>query len=155
MTLIAIGIKAAPKEILYVVIKKTEARLDLLTPSKLIVPVSLTVPEKLSFIRKAFKDIIAEFQCNRAGIRVTEDLADPNPDRLSYEAVIQELIASSSVEKYLIGKISTMCSRLGIERDAYKPMVKQGATIEPIAGFNTFNAGCKEAILVGLASLAL
>lgn len=155
MSLIGIGIRVTPKEIFYSIVENDNGTLELKTPAKIIVPVSLSFPEKLNFVRKTFKDIIFEFKCNRAGIRITEDVANLNIERVSYEAVIQELLASSSVEKYLPGKISTMCPRLGIDRKDYKLIVDNLIEYDLIEGFKSYNPLFKESILVCIASFAL
>ena len=156
MILTGIGVRVTPKEIYYSVIENNNGVLEVKSLSKLIVPVSLSTPEQLNFVRKTFKDIIFEFGCNRAGIRITEDSARTiSVERVSYEAVIQELLASSTIEKYLTGKISNMCPRLGIGRKDFKLIVENKLEYDLIDGFSSFNPLFKESILVCIASFAL
>ena len=96
----SIGIRAKPKEIFYSVCSEEPGRIELISCSKLIIPMSLAFPEKLKFVRNTFLDIIYEFQITRAGIRIAESLAERKScDRISLEAVIQELLASGAIPK--------------------------------------------------------
>lgn len=155
MTLTGIGIRATPKEVFYCIIEHTADEHKVRDFSAIPIPYSLILPEKLNFVRKTFRDIIAEFGCARAGIRITESIAKPNIERVSYEAVLQELLSSSSVEKYLTGQISTITAKLGLKRADYKLLINNQQPLEIIDGFGGYREEVKEAILVCLASLAL
>src|SRR4051812_26412814 len=110
-----IGIRTNPNEIYYAVLEQTNSKdILIISCTKLIIPVSLIFPEKLNFVRKTFKDIILEYEIENAGIRITEPNAQsPNLERIAYEAIIQELFANSSVNKYLIGQISNISAKIG------------------------------------------
>lgn len=156
MTLTAIGIRATPKKIHYCIIKSTAEATQVIDFSSVIIPFSLILPEKLNFVRKTFRDLIAEYKCERAGIRITESMVSkPNIERVSYEAVIQELLSSSSVEKYLTGQISTITAKLGLKRVDYKLLLANEQQFELIEGFGGYGTEEKDSILVGLAALAL
>ncbi len=153
----SLGIRANNNEIYYAVLQKTDENLYSLTSlSYLMIPVSLSFPEKLNFIRKTFKDIIFEFSVNRAGIRIAESVAQSiSIERISYEAILQEVLSSSSIEKYMTGQISNISSRLGIQRDNFKKIISGEITHEIFDPEIKYNQNEKEAILVGLAALNL
>jgi len=153
----SIGIRATNNEIYYAVLQKTDEDVYSITSlSYLMIPVSLSFPEKLNFIRKTFKDIIFEFNINRAGIRIAESVAQSiSIERISYEAILQEVLSSSSIEKYMTGQISNISSRLGIPRDNFKKIISGELTHEIFVPKTKYNQNEKEAILVGLAALNL
>lgn len=153
----SIGIRASNNEIYYTVLQKTDEDVYSITSlSYLMIPVSLSFPEKLNFIRKTFKDIIFEFSVNRAGIRIAESVAQSiSIERISYEAILQEVLSSSSIEKYITGQISNISSRLGIQRDNFKKIISGEITHDIFDPEKKYNQNEKEAILVGLAALNL
>ena len=156
MTLTAIGIRATPKKIHYCILKSTTEVSQVIDFSSVIIPFSLILPEKLNFVRKTFRDLVAEYKCERAGIRITESMVKkPNIERVSYEAIIQELLSSSSVEKYITGQISTITAKLGLRRPDYNLLLANEQEFELIAGFRGYGTEEKDAILVGLAALTL
>ena len=153
---VSIGIRTKPKEIYYAVIKSEGRNTEVVSCSKLIIPVSLKFPEKLKYIRTTFLDIIFEFGAVKAGIRITESFA-PNEDnsRVCFEAIIQELLASSSVEKYFVGQIANISAKLDFPKDNFKKYVSGELNYEEVESWSNFNKEQKESILVGLASLNL
>lgn len=153
---VSIGIRAKPKEIYYSIIKNDGDTTEILSCSKLIIPVSLKLPEKLKYVRTTFLDIIFEFRAVKAGIRITESFA-PNEDssRVCFEAVIQELLASSSVERYFVGQIASISAKLHFPKDNFKKYVSGELNFEEVESWGNFNKEQKESILVGLASLNL
>ncbi len=154
--IVSIGIRAKPKEIYYSVIKEDGESIEVLSCSKLIVPVSLELPEKLKYVRTTFLDIIFEFGAVKAGIRITESFAPSKDDsRISFEAVIQELLASSSVEQYFVGQIANISSKLKFPKDNFKRYVSGDLNFDKVESWSQFNKEQKESILVGLASLSL
>ena len=117
---------------------------------------SLKLPEKLKYIRTTFLDIIFEFGAVKAGIKITESFALSKDDsRICFEAVIQELLASSSVEKYFVGQIANISAKLEFPRDKFKKYVSGELNFEEVESWSNFNKEQKESILVGLASLSL
>ena len=72
------------------------------------------------------------------------------------EAVIQELIASSSIEKYCVGRISTISSRLGIARERFKPLVESKADdCKFFDDWSEYNKEEKESLLAALSAFNL
>lgn len=126
----AIGIRANPNHVNYCIIRGNVKEFEVRLIDKVINPKSLELPEQLKFIRNTFCDIINENGVELACIRITESNArQVNTTRMYIEGVIQELIASSTIEKYFIGQISNISSKLDINRTDFKPYVK---------GYNTF-----------------
>ena len=146
--MISIGLRVEPKKITFAIIDLEKN--EILNIEKLIVPISLDVPEQLKYIRLNLLDIISEYNVNVAGIRITESNAQtPNVERIQIEGVIQEAFASSSIEKYFIGQISSISAKLGFPRGDFKKYV-ENSLIFNIEGWNELKAVEKEAIFVAL-----
>lgn len=151
----SIGIRVKPDAIIYSIIQESTDCKNILIIDKLNVPKVLEVPEQLKFIRNTFLDIIFENHVNRACIRVTESIAmKPSLERINIEAVIQELIASSSIEKYYIGKIANISSHLGFSRDNFKLYLDKGV-YPGIERWSDYNKEQKESLLAALSALNL
>ena len=153
----SLGLRANNTEIYYAVLSLDEhSNYSIEALSYLIIPVSLNFPEKLNFVRKTFKDIIFEYSIKRAGIRITETVARRiNPQRLSYEAILQEVLASSSIEKYMTGQISNISARLGIPRENFKKIISGDVSHNIFNAKTNYSSEEKEAILAGIAALNL
>ncbi len=151
----SIGIRVKPDAIIYSIIQESTDCNNILIIDKLNVPKVLEVPEQLKFIRNTFLDIIFENHVNRACIRVTENIAmKPSLERINIEAVIQELIASSSIEKYFIGKIANISSHLGFSRENFKLYLDKGV-YSGIESWSNYNKEQKESLLAALSALNL
>jgi hypothetical protein len=152
--MVSIGIRASNKEIYYSILEGASSNsARVCANSYLFIPVALQFPEKLNFIRKTFKDIISEFSASRAGIRISEPTAQNfSVERVSFEAVLQELLSSSSIEKYMTGQISSISARLGFPRDNFKKIISGEIEYDKFEG-NNYNQYEKESILIGLAAL--
>jgi hypothetical protein len=151
----SIGIRANNSEVYFSILigsGSKDARVS--SCSYVFIPVALNFPERLNFLRKTFKDLIMEFEISRAGIRISESTAQNfSIDRISYEAVIQELLASSSIEKYMTGQISSISAKLGFPRDNFKKIIAGEMAHQIFRDGKKYNALEKESILVGLAAL--
>jgi hypothetical protein len=157
----SIGIRASASEIYYSVLQSDNS-VDLISKDIVRVPIALEIPERLNYVRKVFKDIIFEYKINRAGIRLTESIAQtPSIDRIYYEAIIQEVLASSSIEKYFAGQIAKISHKLQILKDDFKPIVAGDIkydffTDQIVLSKNKATAIIeRESILTGLAALTL
>lgn len=153
----ALGIRASTNEIVYTILKiSDDDQATVITLSSIVVPVSLNFPERLNFVRKTFKDIILEYDVKRAGIRVAESVSkNINMDRISYEAILQEVLASSSIEKYLTGQIANISAKLGIPRENFKQIIAGDRGYKIFQLGHKYSSNHKEAVLVGLAALNL
>lgn len=148
----SIGIRVKPDCIIYSIIQENNGDKEIILMDKVNVPVALEVPEQLKFIRSTFLDIIYENKVNRACIRITESMAQkPSIERINIEAVIQELIASSTVEKYFVGQISNISAKLGIARENFKKII-ESKKCDLIEEWSTFKKEEKESLLAALSA---
>lgn len=148
----SIGIRVKPDCIIYSIIQENHEDKEIILVDKVNVPIALEVPEQLKFIRSTFLDIIYENKVNRACIRITESMAQkPSIERINIEAIIQELIASSTVEKYFVGQISNISARLGIARENFKKII-ESKECDFIDEWSTFNKEEKESLLAALSA---
>ncbi len=124
---------------------------------KVNVPIALEVPEQLKFIRSTFLDIIFENQVNLACIRATEATAQKiSIERVNMEAVIQELIASSSIEKYYVGQISNhICQTWHSTRTLQTLVESKADDCEFFDDWSEYNKEEKESLLAALSAFNL
>lgn len=153
----AIGIRATPKIIYFAVVHQNENNNEILVISKLIIPLALSIPDKLNYVRKTVIDIINQYKVTTAGIKVTEGNAQKiSIQRISIEAIIQELFSSCSVEKYFGGNISMISSLLEIPNDGtLKKMIKGEEIPKEIDFIKNLTETEREAVLSSLAALNL
>ena len=143
--LITIGIRAAPTFVVFAIFD-TEAS-EVLTVEKILIPVAFDLPDALKYARSNLLDILREFKVEKAGIRMTEPNAKTvSIARVQLEGVILEAFASSELQAYYIGHISSISSRLGIDRTEFKPMVENKQTPD-IESWSEMEREEREAIL--------
>ena len=148
----SIGIRVKPDCIIYSIIKENDGNKEIILIDKVNVPIALEVPEQLKFIRSTFLDIIYENKVNRACIRITESMAlKPSIERINIEAVIQELIASCTVEKYFVGQISNISAKLGMARENFKKII-ESKECDFIEEWSNFNKEETESLLAALSA---
>lgn len=117
----SIGIRVTPKIIYFSVVSGEVDGINIQLVDKIINPKSLKTPEQLKYIRNTLSDIIHEYSVTNACIRVTESNAQkPSIDRIHIEGVVQELFASSTIEKYFIGQIASISAKLDMNRKKFK-----------------------------------
>jgi len=105
-----------PKKVTYAVVSGPagDGKFTIVRRGEVRVPYALYAPRQLRFIRTTLLDIIEESGSTRAGLRTIESLAKrKDPFRLNLEGVVQELLASSDVERFIAGPIATIASQLG------------------------------------------
>src|SRR3569833_428163 len=111
----AIGIRVAPRAVTYVIYDW--AVKEVKSVDRVNVPKALEVPEALKYVRNTILDVIREYNIERAGIRIIENVAKrPSHERILLEGVIQEAFASSTVSDYYCGQIASISARVGIPR---------------------------------------
>lgn len=153
MTNTSIGIRVKPDCVVYSIIRENEDEIEIIIVDKVNIPAALETPEQLKFIRCTFLDIIYENQVNKACIRTTEITAQKTSiERINIEAIIQELFASSTIEKYYIGQISNISAKLGIAREDFKKVI-DSKEYDFIEDWNKFNKEEKESLLASLSAL--
>lgn len=149
----SIGIRVKPDCVIYSIIRENDNDNEVLIVDKVNVPVALEIPEQLKFIRCTLLDIIYENQVNKACIRITETTAQKiSIERVNIEAIIQELFASSTIEKYYIGQISNISAKLGMARENFKKII-DSKECDFIKDWNNFNKEEKESLLASLSAL--
>ena len=120
----SLGIRVTPKEVYYAITKLEEGKAVLLVCDVVKVPPALEIPEQLKFLRDTFLDIIYENEVKTACIRVVETNAQSyDYHRLYIEGVLQEMIASSTIERYYLGRIASISNRIGIDRKDFSNLL--------------------------------
>jgi hypothetical protein len=91
-----------------------------------------------------------EYEIERAGIRVTESIAQSaNIERIQIEGVIQEAFASSTLHSYYVGQIASISGRLGINRKQFRPLV-DGDEYPGVENWEKMSKAAREAILCAM-----
>ncbi len=153
----AIGIRVSPKVIYYSIINDSEDEFEIIIVDKLIVPAALRLPEQLKFIRSTFIDILNEFRVKVACLRVTESSAQTiNRSRIGIEAVIQELMASSTITNYFTGQISSISAKIGFDRNDFCTRYKDAEIVfNDIESWGDFSSDERESLLAAFSALKL
>jgi hypothetical protein len=111
------------KKIYYCIIEKlADDSINYLDCSSIEIPQALNWPEALAYTRNTILDILNLYEIKQTVIRFAE-LDGASLERCYIEGVLQEAIASSPVEKFQTGQISTIASLLHIQRDNFKQLV--------------------------------
>lgn len=152
----AIGIRVNPNQVYYCVVTGQFSEFEIKLLDKIITPKALEVPEQLKFLRSTLGDIINENNVTRACIRIAEPNAQSvNIPRMYMEGVIQELIASSTIEKYYVGQISSISAKLGIDRSEFKPLVSGQQIFQNIDMWGNINLEERECLMASNSALNL
>ena len=123
----SLGIRVTPGVVFYAITANEDDVITLLVCDRVIVPSALSVPEQLKFLRDTFLDIIFENGVKKACIRVIETNAQSfDYHRVQIEGVLQEMIASSTIERYYLGRIASISNKLGIERNSFGSLLSSG-----------------------------
>jgi len=153
---VSIGIRANPNQINYCVLSGTIDEFEIKIIDKIVNPKSLDVPEQLKFLRSTLGDIINENKVSNACIRITESNAQTvNVRRIYIEGVIQELIASSTIERYYVGQISSISAKIGIAREEFKPFAAGEAIFLGIDTWNELSSEERECVMAAFSALNL
>jgi hypothetical protein len=155
--MVTIGLRVSPRRVTYAIVRGSPPDLYIVDVAALLVPVALTVPRQLQFVRTALLDIMEEYGTTRAGLRLAEATAQRHHSfRDNLEGVIQELLASSAVERFVTGRIATIARLLG-ERDRtiVKQMIEGAAAPLYAVQWSSWSPEEREAILVAAAASAM
>ncbi len=152
----AIGFRVAPAAVTYAVVEGTADEATVLVADDIPVPSALWPPNQLHFVRTVLLDIMAEYQVDRAGLRLAEGLATPTPARLYLEGVLQELLASSAVTWYFTGNKARIAKLLGFGGDQPRLTALIDGASAPSwdAGWARYTLERREAILTAWAAVA-
>jgi len=151
-----LGIRVEPKKTTFVVISYENEEFEVINNECIKVPAALDFPEKLKYIRSCVLDILREYEITIAGIRVAESNSQ-NLDitRLHIEGVIQEAFASSNVDKYFIGRKTSIAARLDMKVKDLGDMFKGQEGYEKLMNWDCLtNQIAKEAALVAMGAVA-
>lgn len=152
----SLGIRVTPREVYYAITRMKEGSAVLLVCDVVKVPTALDVPEQLKFLRDTFLDIIYENEVKNACIRVVETNAQSyDYHRLYIEGVLQEMIASSSIERYYLGRIAKMSNLLGINRIEFAPLLASDSCPFFAEWGEIKNKDKREAMLASYSALSL
>ncbi len=155
-----IGIRVTPKMIFFSILDVENECFSISTTEKITVPVSMDVPDQLSFIRTTLFSVIKEYQVRYAGIRRMEDNVpnkkfEPVIKRAYFEGVIQELISNCSIEKYFSGKLSKIGCLLKKDIRDIKSCAEGDVNIYKIKDWETYSKEERESILCAMAASTL
>ena len=152
----SLGIRVTPSVVYYAITNKEGENISLSICDKVIVPTALSLPEQLKFLRDTFLDIIFENDVKNACIRVVETNAQSyDYNRLYIEGVLLEMIASSTIERYYLGRIASISNKLGIDRKVFNTLLSS-ETSDFIPEWNGIkNKEKREAMLASYSALNL
>ncbi|MEO1770272.1 MULTISPECIES: hypothetical protein [Enterococcus] len=147
-----VGLRVEPRIINYTIIKDNGD----FFPDKLMVPVYLDMPRRLSYIRSNLLSIIKENGISYIGLRVIEPQANNiNLDRVNIEGVIQELMCDCKIEGYKTFIKSQIKSALHL--DDFKQLKDLCANVSVsspddihLEYWNSLSVNQKESILVAM-----
>ena len=158
----AIGLRVSPTEVYYTIIEPSDSGYQIVSISKLIIPKSTDLPNKLSYIRNTFLTIIEQYNIAYAGIKLLEGNARTSINnsmifRFNVEGVIMELFSNSSVLQYFIGVTSNIASILNIDKASPQEMLSQLVDLSNYKTDDdkTLKDEHKDAIIVALAALEM
>ena len=152
----SIGIRATPNELYYSIVQGEENEIEIKIIDRINIPKAIELPEQLKFLRDTLSDIINEFQITNACVRVTESIAQTKDIKRTYiEGVIQELFASSTIERYYIGQVSSISAKLNIKRDDFKKYVDNKLTFLDIENWDKYKKEERESIMSAISALEI
>lgn len=147
--MITMGLRAAPKVITFAIYDSEEEQV--LNVEDLLVPAAFPHSQALKYIRSNILDILRIYDVCKAGIRTTEPIAKSiSLERVHIEGVIQETFASSNMSGYFSGPISIVCFHLGVNRNTFKPMVKDGNNDFDVDNWGALSEAKREAVLCAI-----
>ena len=151
-----IGLRATPKLIFYSIVS-IEVDGFTLDNSKVIVPKSFALPDKLRYIRQTFIDLIDSNKIKKGAIRTVEPNAQSlNKDRLMIEGVLTELLASSIIQEYYAGATSTICKRNKIANNgALKAFFDGSEIFKGIIDWKDFSKEHRESIITAFGTIEI
>jgi len=150
----SIGIRVSPEKVYFSVVNEQDEVLEIKLVDGIVIPKSLETPEQLKFLRNTLSDIIFENKITLACIRITESNARKvSIPRIYMEGVIQELIASSTIQKYYVGQISSISAKLGMDRELFKPLAKGKEVFMEIDIWNDICLENRESLMASISAL--
>lgn len=154
----ALGIRVTPKIIYFAIVNYNGNNVVLDVVDKIIIPVSMDIPDQLCFVRTTLFSIIKEFNIQNAGIRRMEDNSPSKKlnqiiIRAYFEGVIQELISNCSIEKYFSGKIQSIAKLLSKDSNTIKQLFVGDVNLFSISNWENYKSEERESISYAIAAL--
>ncbi len=150
-----IGLRVTPKIIYFCITEREEDNVHISVIDKIIVPLALNIPDRLSFIRILVYTIINQYEVDNAVIRRLEDNSQKiDLNRANIEGVLQELISNCRVKKYKTCKLAQLGNLLE-QKSAELKLCIEGNDIFGIENWNTYKKEERESILCALAATEL
>lgn len=144
-----LGIRVKPSEFAFAVYDS--AANELVNVERVKIPKALDPPEALKYVRNTILDILREYKIEAAGIRITESNSQHlNIRRIEIEGVIQEAFASSTLNSYYVGQISSIAARVGIARADFKRYVGGEIDCDLVENWDQFGSEEREAVLAAM-----
>lgn len=156
----AIGFRVTPTEIYYSILANVEEEYEIISISKLKIPVSIDLPSQLSYIRNTISTIISQYQICYAGIKLIEGNARTSVNnslifRFNLEGVLMELFSNSTIRNYFLGVASNISSVLKVKKGTAQEMLAEMIDIDNYKTDDNkkVSAEYKEAVIVALAAM--
>lgn len=161
--MIGIGIRVySNSKVYYALIEKSpDSSLEYIEISHLIVPLALVKPERLNFVRNTILDILVEYKVESAVIRLSEArgaLKNYEIERLFLEGVLQEALASCSVNRYCAAQIAQISGILKWDRTDFKKYADNEKSITDFSwdtDWSQLSKEERESVIACLAALEL
>ncbi len=143
-----IGLRATPSSVTFAIFDADDN--SIVNVEEIRIPAAFQTPAALKYLRSNLLDVLREYEVECAGVRVTEPNAKSiNVERIQIEGVIQEAFASSDLQSYYVGQISSISKRLGIERTRFKPLAA-GDEDPGVENWKKMSKEAREAILCAM-----
>lgn len=144
--------RVSPSEVTFSIFDTVEN--SIINIEEIAIPNALTVPERLKYIRCNILDVLREYGVQKAGIRLSEPSARLlNIDRVQIESVIQEAFASSNLDDYYYGAISTIAAKNNIDRQNIKPLIKGDMDHGTVENWQELSEKEREAVLTAIGAM--
>ena len=150
-----IGLRVTPKIIYFCVAEREDDNVTILVVDKIVVPIALNIPDRLSFLRILIYTIINQYEIDNAIIRRLEDNAQKvDLGRANIEGVIQELISNCRIQKYKTSKLAQLGIILERKLTEIKACV-DGDNLFDVDNWDKYKKEERESILCALAASEL
>jgi hypothetical protein len=150
-----LGLRVSPKVVTFCIADRVGDLVNVDIVDKINVPVMMTEPDRLSFLRNIVFTIINQYEVESAVIRRMEDNSRTiSITRANIEGVLQELISNCRVSYYKACKLSQLSSLLHKTASELKECVN-GENAFEIDNWQKFSSEERESILCALAASEL
>lgn len=158
MIINAIGIRAQSKQIFYSIVEETDTEYRITNVEKFIIPMALSMPDRLCYIRTSFESIIKEFNVLNAGIRIAEigqTVRSSEIERAYIEGVLQELLSNCSVNNYFSGRKNTIARLINVSQKHITAIIDGDECFFGFDNWDSYKKEERESIVAGFASIQI